>query len=183
MLFINFLARLSFGLFIIVGAIQFILQCHTECYPSRILYLVENAILSLNLVILIVACFSLFTNSNFSKFVISDTEIINQQTPNIPSININFDDYIYTPNTNKIFKIKTSVKYHTVLAIKNREIVPKCSTCLTDFKNDSDIHILECAHYFHTNCFEKWINSSDSLHTKKCPICRNTQLVEIEIVS
>ena len=61
--------------------------------------------------------------------------------------------------------------------ITNNEIVNKdCSICIESLKSnsiinniDNNVYRLECNHYFHRNCLQKWLSSSMN---KNCPNCR-----------
>lgn len=45
----------------------------------------------------------------------------------------------------------------------------KCFICLSDFDKKSNIIVLPCSHYSHSNCMEKWLRLTNS-----CPICRKS---------
>jgi len=44
----------------------------------------------------------------------------------------------------------------------------KCSTCLEDFKENDEISILQCKHFFHTPCAIKWLSENKSA----CSLCK-----------
>ena len=45
---------------------------------------------------------------------------------------------------------------------------PRCSICMEDFKTDDIIRVLNCNHYYHHDCIDKWL-----IKHKTCPYCRN----------
>ena len=65
-----------------------------------------------------------------------------------PHININTD-------TIKYEDIKTPDKYTS------------CSICISNFKKNNYISILECSHLFHEKCINEWTK-----YKSECPICR-----------
>jgi hypothetical protein len=52
-----------------------------------------------------------------------------------------------------------------------------CSICLDEFiveNNNNICKLIQCSHYYHHNCIEKWYNSQyDNLKQLSCPICRS----------
>ena len=48
-----------------------------------------------------------------------------------------------------------------LLEYKNK----RCQLCFKEYYPDDDIQILPCKHFFHNNCFNKYIKNN------KCPIC------------
>ena len=44
----------------------------------------------------------------------------------------------------------------------------KCTICLDEFENESNISLTECRHIFHTDCIKEWVR-----YKKECPVCRN----------
>lgn len=46
--------------------------------------------------------------------------------------------------------------------------MPQCSICFEEFIPDDDVRVLDCKHYFHPACIDKWLIE----HTKRCPCCR-----------
>ena len=50
----------------------------------------------------------------------------------------------------------------------NNQDGEECSICLNILKG-TDISIMDCNHYFHTNCITNWLNSKKE---EVCPICR-----------
>jgi len=45
---------------------------------------------------------------------------------------------------------------------------PKCSICMEYFKTNDIIRVLNCNHYYHHDCIDKWL-----IRHKTCPYCRN----------
>lgn len=43
----------------------------------------------------------------------------------------------------------------------------KCTICLDNFEMAIEIRILNCKHYFHTDCVDRWLKCN-----KQCPMCR-----------
>ena len=48
-----------------------------------------------------------------------------------------------------------------------------CSICYKDYITDENLKILNCNHYFHSDCISKWLLSYNS----KCPLCNKNQIV------
>lgn len=72
-----------------------------------------------------------------------------------------------------------NIVYSNILKFKdlNKRDIPECTICYEEFLFDSDVRLLECKHYFHPQCIDRWLIG----HSKRCPCCRNN--VEInEIV-
>lgn len=57
------------------------------------------------------------------------------------------------------------IKFKNLLTQDN----PHCTICFEDFEGDEDVRILECQHYFHPKCIDRWLIG----HSKKCPCCRS----------
>lgn len=43
----------------------------------------------------------------------------------------------------------------------------RCTVCLSDFETGDELRALNCAHLFHTECIDRWLQ-----YNKKCPVCR-----------
>lgn len=56
--------------------------------------------------------------------------------------------------------------------LKRRDM-SDCTICFEEFIPDTDVRVLECNHYFHPQCIDRWLIG----HLRKCPCCRS----EIEI--
>lgn len=62
---------------------------------------------------------------------------------------------------------------------KNRDILPvmvvqdevkgeNCAICLSEFEIGCQIKTLPCAHKYHVDCIDKWLETQN-----KCPICKH----------
>lgn len=49
-----------------------------------------------------------------------------------------------------------------------------CTICFDEFIGEDEVRMLECKHYFHSTCIDRWLVG----HSNKCPCCRNK--IEIE---
>ena len=78
------------------------------------------------------------------------------------SINKQFEN---NSNGIDIDKINT-IKYTNELNIYNQI----CPICLEEFKNGTEIILLNCFHGFHFQCINSWVNN-DLKNNKHCPIC------------
>ena len=47
------------------------------------------------------------------------------------------------------------------------ETCQECTICYEKYKENSSVSILNCQHFFHTDCIKKWGKRSNT-----CPICR-----------
>ncbi|KAM0680917.1 hypothetical protein GINT2_000699 [Glugoides intestinalis] len=48
------------------------------------------------------------------------------------------------------------------------QTMAQCSICFEDFVEEEEIRILDCGHYYHPKCIDRWLIG----HTKRCPCCR-----------
>lgn len=46
-----------------------------------------------------------------------------------------------------------------------------CSICLENFKNEEQLRVLPCRHYFHNECVDEWF--LNKLEMASCPMCRS----------
>ena len=60
-----------------------------------------------------------------------------------------------------------NVAYHSFMSLRQGGDTT-CSTCLEDFKENEEISILQCKHYFHTSCAIKWLSENKSA----CSLCK-----------
>lgn len=44
----------------------------------------------------------------------------------------------------------------------------ECTICFEEFIPEDDIRILDCKHYYHPRCIDRWLIG----HSKRCPCCR-----------
>lgn len=47
--------------------------------------------------------------------------------------------------------------------------MPQCSICFEEFIPEDDVRVLDCKHYYHPTCIDRWLIG----HSKRCPCCRN----------
>lgn len=50
----------------------------------------------------------------------------------------------------------------------------QCTICFDEFIPEDDVRILECKHYYHPTCIDRWLIG----HSRRCPCCRNN--IEID---
>jgi hypothetical protein len=43
----------------------------------------------------------------------------------------------------------------------------RCTVCLMDFETGDELRSLNCTHFFHVDCIDRWL-----VYNKKCPVCR-----------
>lgn len=67
------------------------------------------------------------------------------------------------PNDIVNIKFKNIYNYFNTIAYTN------CIICYETFKYNSNIIILPCKHYYHSNCLYNWITTSQSYN---CPYCQ-----------
>lgn len=48
--------------------------------------------------------------------------------------------------------------------------MPQCSICFEEFIPEDDVRVLDCKHYYHPTCIDRWLIG----HSKRCPCCRNS---------
>ena len=82
---------------------------------------------------------------------------------NVANNNLNEDVKIVL--TNEEFNKLGRKKYKDVEKDGNES---KCTICLNKIEDDEEIIQLECGHFFHINCIEKWLKKCSN----KCPNCR-----------
>jgi hypothetical protein len=61
----------------------------------------------------------------------------------------------------------TTVKYNPDLGIDAEHLT--CAICSEDYVNDDELTKLNCNHYYHRTCSDKWLTIN-----KTCPMCRQT---------
>ena len=72
------------------------------------------------------------------------------------------------PDLEKIYdKIEIESNLYSSITETNKEVEDKCCICLTEFKNDDKVSILNCKHLFHCDCITEW-----STYKINCPVCR-----------
>ena len=71
-------------------------------------------------------------------------------------------------------KKKIKIKYNNVEYINN-PINIICMICLDNMDNDNQIIKLECNHFYHLNCINKWTlqNIKFCKKNSSCPLCKN----------
>lgn len=57
-----------------------------------------------------------------------------------------------------------------------------CPICFEEFNDEDNITILECGHYYHSNCIKEWINTkqldkNNRKIPKTCPLCREPLVI------
>jgi len=53
--------------------------------------------------------------------------------------------------------------------VPDRSMV-QCLICFDDFVMEDEVRVLECKHYFHPMCIDRWLIG----HSKRCPCCRGS---------
>ncbi|KAK9707449.1 hypothetical protein RND81_07G198200 [Saponaria officinalis] len=66
-----------------------------------------------------------------------------------------------------IVKFKSSS--HNEKESENIGIEEECCVCLTKFEEGEEVSELNCKHFFHKNCLDKWFDN----HHTTCPLCRS----------
>lgn len=59
----------------------------------------------------------------------------------------------------------------------SEKIMPQCTICFEEFNSESDVRILDCKHYFHPSCIDRWLIG----HSKKCPCCRSEIVINEKV--
>lgn len=79
----------------------------------------------------------------------------------------------YVLRESRKFKIKEEnmVKACDNVVSENVE----CTICLETFELDQIITILECGHYYHSDCLLPWLSKNDN-----CPQCRSKTSINVE---
>ncbi|ORX74367.1 hypothetical protein DL89DRAFT_289946 [Linderina pennispora] len=62
-------------------------------------------------------------------------------------------------------------------AISRNFFTPDCSVCLRDFEAGSEVRILVCGHYFHTDCIDAWLTK----HSATCPVCKSDMVSALNL--
>jgi hypothetical protein len=66
----------------------------------------------------------------------------------------------------------TEEEFNKLKVMKSDDIenalTKQCHICIEDYLPNEDLIYLDCKHYFHKECIQKWLLGSSS----KCPICR-----------
>uniref|UniRef100_A0A6C0H0D4 RING-type domain-containing protein n=1 Tax=viral metagenome TaxID=1070528 RepID=A0A6C0H0D4_9ZZZZ len=88
--------------------------------------------------------------------------LLNNPSHNIPYNNEDVKNVINKDQLNKL-KIK---KYSEL----DKEKYKECVICMEDYKNNSDVRLLNCNHGFHPSCIDTWLTKCNY----KCPVCRDS---------
>ncbi|KAM0677356.1 hypothetical protein BDAP_002038 [Binucleata daphniae] len=106
--------------------------------------------------------FAEYTNTRF-------TERLNESFSTLFSL---FQSVLYR-NKIKVLSKKDLKKIKLVKYVPKNE-KEECSVCIEDFKKNENVRLLDCSHFFHSKCVDKWfLNESN-----QCPICRKDVLIE-----
>lgn len=98
--------------------------------------------------------------------------IPNNQQPQ----HINYERRVYPVYTGINIAIQTPNNFNIDEIPVSSDIIDnnsECCICLSQYSKSDTISILECGHFYHTDCIKKWYCKSTS-----CPICR-FQLPEV----
>ena len=68
-------------------------------------------------------------------------------------------------NKDQLDKLK--IKKYSEL---DKEKYKECVICMEDYKNNSDVRLLNCNHGFHPSCIDTWLTKCNY----KCPVCRDS---------
>ena len=78
--------------------------------------------------------------------------------------------YLDNVDNNKINKFFDCNEFKNLANCNNYSNNCSCNICLNKFKdNDSVRKMLNCNHFFHKSCIDKWFIKSNTI---KCPICK-----------
>lgn len=118
---------------------------HNKEYLNN-LFLCEDCILEQNTII----------NNGIELF--QNNTVTNNGTINQIDNEVNDDIKLISPCLNNNSK----------LDIYNINEKLTCNICLLDINYNDIIRILNCEHFYHANCIDKWFEKKSS-----CPLCRN----------
>lgn len=120
-----------------------------------------------------------YTFTNLEQIYIYLNDGIDINDLNIPEQNNNFLDNLYyqiiddeippekiTPETLEnipkiIFSTLDKNKYEYIESLN-------CSICSDNFNDNDEIRLLNCKHFFHVECIDKWLLN----YCNKCPVCK-----------
>jgi len=60
---------------------------------------------------------------------------------------------------------KSTIRSLPTRKIREGETIEKCVICLSEMEPDTEVRMLPCAHFFHSECIDQWLS-----HNKCCPI-------------
>jgi hypothetical protein len=117
--------------------------------------------------------FYIFKYEVFDRFIISTFFILLMY--NILLINCAIEkliEYIFNyHNRGDKFNFK-----NYFIRVHYNDELNNCPICLDEFiveENNNICKLIQCSHYYHHKCIEKWYNSQyDNLKQLSCPICR-----------
>jgi hypothetical protein len=131
-------------------------------------------------------CFTMDVNTTTTKITIVDVEnpeldfligfSATEKSSNITSLL--FDKilkYIRKQEENKVFSKKTKLNSDEIKYVSTTKLCKKqdsdlvCGICQDEIKKKKKISSLNCSHYYHTVCINKWLKQHNS-----CPTCRKT---------
>ena len=124
---------------------------------------IDNDVVNTNLTTFITGVFN--TVSSIPRFNLYDDvlERVMQESLETHNQLNRTDDFIEFTNIN-YSDIENKDKYDS-----------RCSICLVEFEDTSDIGITNCEHIFHKDCITEW-----SRYKKDCPVCREELKNKIE---
>jgi len=102
------------------------------------------------------------TNISPNRFL-DIIDIFTQALNNSQTYEQEMEDVLVTLDDNDYNNL-IKIKYSDLKENKEK----KCSICIDEYKDDDDIIVLPCKHYFHKNCVQEWLKE----YNYKCPICR-----------
>ena len=96
-----------------------------------------------------------------------DRRIIQDRNYEPPSVTATEPTTSSTLTTSSIHQdnIKLHIDHYKNVSYKNDD---QCVICLEKFKDDDEIVILECGHYFKKDCAINWLTDNQA-----CPLCRS----------
>ncbi len=70
--------------------------------------------------------------------------------------------------TNQQFDSIPTHSYEDIKSNQENTGVTACAICQIDYVDTDQLKLLNCRHYFHTDCIKKWLVD----HNLQCPVCR-----------
>eukprot|EP01025_Chloroclados_australasicus_P004769 TRINITY_DN11270_c0_g1_i4.p1 TRINITY_DN11270_c0_g1~~TRINITY_DN11270_c0_g1_i4.p1 ORF type:complete len:339 (-),score=11.30 TRINITY_DN11270_c0_g1_i4:1598-2557(-) len=100
---------------------------------------------------------------NRKRFQVGDAQAINESAPSVQQTN---EEYV-TVTVETLLDMLPDVTHQQI--IDKNEIL--CTICLENFCEGEKTTVLECAHWFHLECIQKWITLKGV--QAQCPLCNH----------
>ncbi|KAM3134144.1 hypothetical protein pb186bvf_013765 [Paramecium bursaria] len=111
------------------------------------------------------------TNNGRTTQVITNGVQIRLQMDDFDDDESSYEEQQYQPPPPQRGMRRTEIRDIPVISYKPSGEKQSCAICITDFKRNDKVRILNCAHKFHDECSAEWLKRK-----AECPVCRTDQI-------